>query len=72
MGEDMIPYSLAIDEENLYFLSPHCKYMKRAEIKDDELLKTNGNSTNRFDYHLEKYSPDRFENLLEATCIHSC
>ena len=54
------------------FLSPHCNCIKRAKIKDDELLKTNGSSNDPFDYHLEKHGPDRFENLLEFTCIHSC
>ena len=71
MGDNMIPYSIAVGEENIYFLSPHCKCIKRAKIKDDELLKTNGNSSDPFDYHLEKHGPDRFENLLEVTCIHS-
>ena len=71
MGDNTIPYAVAIGEENIYFLSPHCKCIKRAKIKDDELLKTDGNSIDPFDYHLEKHSPDRFENLLEFTCIHS-
>ena len=71
MGDNMIPYSIAIGEENIYFLSPHCKSIKRKNIKDDELLKTNGNSIDRFDYHLERHGHDRFEKLLEFTCIHS-
>ena len=71
MRDNMIPYSRAIGEENIYFLSPHCKCIKRAKIKDDELLKTNENSIDSFDYHHEKHGPDRFENLLEFTCIHS-
>ena len=45
---------------------------ERAKIMDDELLKTNGNSIDPFDYHLEKHGPDRFEKLLEFTCNHSC
>ena len=71
MGDNMIPYSIAIGEDNIYFLSPHCKCIKRAKIKDDELLKTNGNFFDPFGYRLEKHGPDRCENLLEFTCIHS-
>ena len=71
MGENMIPYGIAIGEENLYFPSPHFKLVKRAKIKGDELLKTNGISIDPFDYHLGKHGPDRFENLIEFTCIHS-
>ena len=70
-GDKMIPYSIAIGEESVYFLSPDRKCTKRAKIKDDELLKANGNSIDPFDYHVEKHGPDRFENLLEFTCIHS-
>ena len=63
----MIPYSIAIGEEKIYFVCPHCKCIKRAEIKNDELLKTNENSIDPFDYHLEKHGPDRFEKLLQFT-----
>ena len=71
MGNNMIPYSTAVGEENVYFLSPHCNYTKRVIVRDVDLLKTNGNSVDPFDYHLENHGPDRFENLLEFTCIHS-
>ena len=40
MRDNMIPYSIAIGEENINFVSPRCKCIKRAKIKDDELLKT--------------------------------
>ena len=49
MGDNMIPYSIAIGEENIYCLSPHCKCIKRANIKNDELLKTNGISIDPFE-----------------------
>ena len=52
MGDNMILYSIAIGEENIYFLSPHCKCIRRAKTKDDELLETNGNSIDPFDCHL--------------------
>ena len=71
MGHNKIPYSIAIGEENVYFLSPHCKYTRSVVIKDVDLSKTNGNSVDSFDYHLEKHGSDRFENLLGFTCIDS-
>ena len=40
MGDNMIRFCIAIGEENIYFLSPHCNCVKRAKIIDDELLKT--------------------------------
>ena len=71
MAKNMIPYSIAIGEKNNYFLSPHYKYIKRKNFKDDELLKTIGNSVYPFDYLVEKHGLDCFKNLLEFTCIHS-
>ena len=67
----MIPYSVAIGEEIIYFLSPHCKCIKRAKNKVVDSLKTNGSSIDPFDYHLEKHGRDRFENLSEFTRIDS-
>ena len=67
----MISCSIAIGEESINFLSPHCNCIKRAKVKDEEMLKTNGSSIDPFAYHLEKHGPDRFEKLLVFTCIHS-
>ena len=72
MGNNLIPYSIAVGEENVYFVSTHCKFRKRINIRDVDLLKTNGNSLDPFDYHVEKLSPDSFQDLLELTCIHQC
>ena len=63
MGDNDIPYSIAKGEEFIYFLSPHCKVIKKVKNKDDEFLKTNGNSIDPFDYHLEKHGPVRFETF---------
>ena len=71
MGNNMIPYSIAIGEENINFPSPHYKHIKRKNIKDVELLRAIGHSVDPFDYHLEKHDPDCFKNLLEFTCIQS-
>ena len=33
MGSNLIPYSIAISEENIYFLTPDFKFIKRGNIK---------------------------------------
>ena len=33
------------------FFTPHFEYIKRGEINCKELLKSNGNSVDPFDYH---------------------
>ena len=38
MGNNLIPYSIAIGEENIYFLTPHFEYFKRENIKKIELM----------------------------------
>ena len=70
MGRNLIPYRIAVGEENVYFLSPHYKYTKKVNIKDSELLKTNENSVDPFDYHLEKPGPNCFKSLIEFVAIH--
>ena len=72
VGDNLIPFSIAIGKENIYFLSPNCKYIKREKNKNIELLETNGISIDPFNYHLEEHGPNRFEKLLDFTCIHSC
>ena len=51
MGNNLLPYCIAIDNENIYFLTPHFKFNKREEINYNEVLKSNGNSVDPFDYH---------------------
>ena len=43
MGNNLIPYSIAIGEENIYFLTPHFEYNKKENIKNIELMETNEN-----------------------------
>ena len=33
MGDNMIPYSIAVGEENIYFLSPHCKCKVKQKLE---------------------------------------
>ena len=51
MGNNLTPYSTAAGHENVYFLTPHFKFIKR-EKNNNELLKTNKTSVDPFDYHV--------------------
>ena len=44
--------------------------MKREKINDDELLKSNGNSVDPFDYHISNCGKYSFEKLRNYK-IHS-
>ena len=56
------PYSRAVGDENIYFLTPQFLFNRRDKI-DDESLKTNENSVNPFDYHVSNCGKDSFKNL---------
>ena len=34
-GNNLTPYSIAIGEENIYFLTPYFKFIKRENIDDN-------------------------------------
>ena len=68
---NLTPYSIAVGEENIYFLTPHFKFIKKEMIDDNEMLKSTENFVNPFDYHPEKRGVDCFETLLEYNRIHS-
>ena len=70
MSNNLIPYSRAISEENIYFSTPYLKFIKRENIKNIELLETNENFVDLFDYHVSNCRKDSFKKL--RTCkIHS-
>ena len=50
-GNFLTPYSIAIGDENIFFLTPHFIFIKRRLINDNELLKSDENSVDPFDYH---------------------
>ena len=50
-GIFLTPYSMATIKKNIYFLTPHFKYIKREKITDGDLMKSNGSSVDPFDYH---------------------
>ena len=54
MGINSTPYIIAIGEENIYFLTPDFRCIKRETINYKELLKANKTSVDPFDYHVLK------------------
>ena len=63
IGNNLTPYNIAIGEENIYFLNPHFKFVKRENISDNELFKSNGHSVDPSVYHVLKQGKDSFKQL---------
>ena len=63
MGNDLIPYSMAIGDKNVYFLTPHFKFISKALIDDDNLTKTDEDIDDLFDYLLSNCEKNTFEKL---------
>ena len=61
MGNNIIPCSIAIGEENIYSLTPHFKFVKRDRIDDNKFLSTNENSVDPFDYHVSNCGKEMFK-----------
>ena len=70
MGINLTPYSLAIGEVNIYFLTPHFIFNKSEKINDNELLKTNESSVDAFDYHVFNCGKYSFRKIRKYK-IHS-
>ena len=67
MGNNLSPCSIAVGCENIYFLTPHFKFIKSEKINDVDQLTEGNYSGNLFDYHSDKRS---FEKL-QIYKIHS-
>ena len=63
MGNNPIRYSIAIGMENIYFLTPHFRFIRRDKIYSDDLLSRNGNCVDPYDYHLSNCGKDSFKKL---------
>ena len=63
MGNNLTPYSLEIGEENICFLTPHFKFIKREKTDDNELLKTNKGIVDPFNYHNSNCGKCSFKKL---------
>ena len=52
MGINLTPFSIAIGDENIYYLTPHFKFIKKKKINDSELLNSSESSVDPFDDHV--------------------
>ena len=62
MGNNLTPYSMAIGDKNVYFLTPHFKYISKKLI-DDELINQDEDTVDLFNYLLSNYEKDTFRKL---------
>ena len=63
IGNNLTPYSIAIGEENISFLTPYFEFNKRQKIDDNELLKTNKSNVDQFKYHVSNCGKYSFKKL---------
>ena len=63
MGNNFTLHSIAISEENIYFPTPHFKFIKRKKIDNNELLKTNKINIDPFIYHVSNCGKYSFKKL---------
>ena len=61
MGNNLLPYSLAIGEDNLYFLTPGFEFTKREKIENNKSMERNENSVHLFDYRDSNCIKDLFK-----------
>ena len=70
MGNILTPYSIAIGDENIYFLTPHFEVIKRGQNNYNEMLKSNGIFVDPFDHHKLNCGDVLFKKLRKHK-IHS-
>ena len=63
MGNNLTPYILAISGENISFLSPHFEFIEREKFIDNELLKTNKDNVDRFNYRVSNCGIHSFKKV---------
>ena len=51
MGNILIPYSIAIGDEKIHFLTPEFEFIERENIKTVKSMERNENFVDLFDYH---------------------
>ena len=62
-GNNLTPYIIAMGGENIYFLTPHFKFIKRDKINENEILNANDISVDPFDYHVSKCGIYSFQDI---------
>ena len=69
-GINLLSCSIAKCEENIYFLTPHFRFVKKDKIDENELLNTNEDFFIPFDYHVSECGIDSFQ-YIHRYKIHS-
>ena len=64
MGNNLTPYSMAKGDKNIYFLTPHFKFISKKLIDDDdELLNTDEDTVDLFNYLVSNCEKDKIQKL---------
>ena len=70
MGNNMIPFVIAVGERYTYFLYNRYRFIGNDKIEEGTLLNTTDYSIDPFDYHVEKCGGNSFKKI-EFSLIHS-
>ena len=62
-GNNLVPYSIAIGKENIYFLTPDFKFIERENNKKNKSMERNENFVDLFDYHVSNCKKDSFKKI---------
>ena len=63
IGNNMCPYTIAIQEIYTYFISSHYKFIENDKIEEGIFLNATNSSLDPFNYHLGKCGVDSFQTL---------
>ena len=63
MGNNLTPYSIAIGDEYIYFLTPHFKFIKREVINNDDIMNTIERSIDPYDLHVSRCGKNSFKRI---------
>ena len=70
MGNNMVPYTIIIGEKYTYFLYHRYKFIENDKIEEGTLLNATNDSSDPYEYHVEKCGVDSFRKL-ERSPIHT-
>ena len=63
MGNNLVPYSITIVEENIYFSNPDFEFIKKENIKNIKLMEKIEKFVDLFDYRDSNCRKDSFKKL---------
>ena len=70
MGNNMIPFVIAVGQKYTYFLCNRYRFIESDKIEEGTLLNRTDFSLDPFDYHIQKCGGDSFKKI-ECSLIHS-